>query len=178
MLSRRHQNLGARILHDSLTATLLERCTASVWTTEHVETVCGSCVESIRCAVHFDGDMTLDAQNYRILQTVRELTSAFHARVTFLHVINRREKDATTTPVIESVAAEPWEAQVGELFGNSAAFLRRSGDTVAIIRETVAEVEADLIIVGRTRPGTICLGAQAHILKIDRAAGCPVLSVG
>ena len=149
-----------------------------MWTTEHVESACVSSVNSILCAVHFDGDVTLDAQNYRILQSVRELTSAFQARVTFLHVINRQEKDTTTvSPAIESVA-EPWEAQARELFGNSPAFLRRSGDTVTIVRETAAEAEADLIVVGRTRPGTICLGAQAHILKIDRATGCPVLSVG
>jgi nucleotide-binding universal stress UspA family protein len=179
MLPRNHQNLGARIFHDSLTAMLLERCGASVWTTEHVKSACASSVNSILCAVHFDGDAILDAQNYRILQTVQKLTSAFQAKVTFLQVIDGQEKDATKSSAdLHIVArAEPWAEQARKLFGNSPAFLRRSGDVVKLISDTASSVEANLIVVGRTRPGTIGLGVQAHILKIDRVAGRPVLSI-
>jgi Universal stress protein family len=36
---------------------------------------------------------------------------------------------------------------------------------------------ADLIVLGRTRVGTVGLGVQSHILQVDHEARCPVLSV-
>lgn len=92
MLPRNHQNLLARILHESLTAKLLERCTASVWTTDHLDDARPSSVSNILCAVHFERDATLEAQNHRILQAVRELATKFQARVTFLRVIDGNEE--------------------------------------------------------------------------------------
>ena len=82
MLPRNHQHLASRILEDSLAAKLLERCTASVWVTEHIVDVSPSPVHAILCAVHFEHDVTLDAQNHRMLQTVRELATTFQAKVT------------------------------------------------------------------------------------------------
>ena len=37
MLPRNHQSGLARLFYDSLTATLLERCRASIWMTEHLD---------------------------------------------------------------------------------------------------------------------------------------------
>jgi len=179
MLPRNHQNLGSRILEDSLADKLLERCPASVWTTEHVEDLSPSPVHNILCALHFEQDVTLDAQNHRILQIVQEIAATFLAKVTFLQVINGHAKES-----IESVAdlrtiaeIEPWMAQVQELFGSSTEIVRKPGDIITEISDTAKQLAADLIVVGRTRPGTIGLGGQIHILKIDHAARCPVLSV-
>jgi nucleotide-binding universal stress UspA family protein len=179
MLPRNHQNIGARFLRDSLTATILDRCTASVWTTEHVETAQKLSINSILCAVHFEGDVTLDSQNYRILQSVQELTSAFDAKVTFLHVINRQEAATAKTFADLSIVSGvgPWLEQARERLGGSAMFLRKSGDVIPTISETANQVAADLIVVGHTRPGTLGLGVQSHILKIDHAARRPVLSI-
>ena len=179
MLPRNHQNLGSRILDDSLTAKLLERCPASVWTTEYVEDVPLTPVHSILCAMHVEQDVTLDAQDLRMLQTVRELATTFQARVAFLHVINGDEKDSTGSVMhLQAVAeTEPWVEQAHELFGSSAEILRKSGDVIAEISDTAKQLAADLIVLGRTRPGTIGLGRQTHILKIDHATRRPVLSV-
>jgi nucleotide-binding universal stress UspA family protein len=178
MLARNHQSLWSRFLHDSLTATLLERCTASVWITEHLGDARPSSVNSILCAVHFERDVRLDAQNHRILQTVRNLAATFQATVTFLRVIDREEESAKSSAHLQALSGdEPWLAQARELSGHSAAFLRKTGDVVTAINDTANQVAADLVVVGRTRPGTIGLGVQEHILKIDDVVGRPVLSV-
>jgi len=179
MLPRNHQNLGSRILEDSLTAKLLDRCPASVWTTEYVDDLPPSPVHSILCAMHFEQDMTLDAQNHRMFQTVRELASTFQATVAFLHVMNgAAEESSGSVAHLQAVAEmEPLVAKAHELFGSSAEILRKSGDIITAISHTAKQLAADLIVVGRTRPGTIGLGRQTHILKIDHAAHRPVLSV-
>jgi nucleotide-binding universal stress UspA family protein len=178
MLPRNHQNFFDRALHDSLTATLLERCTASVWTTEHLDDARPPSVNSILCAVHFGRDVTLDAQNHRILQTVKEVAASFQAQVTFLHVIDREEELATSSVHLRAISGEePWLAQAHELLGHPPALLRKMGDVVTAIKHTANQVAADLIVVGRTRPGTIGLGVQGNILKIDHVASRPVLSV-
>lgn len=179
MLPRSHQNLGSRILEDSLTAKLLERCPTSVWTTEYVEDVPPSPVHSILCAVHFEQDVTLDAQNHKILQTVRELATTYQASVAFLQVITgAAEESIGSVTHLQAVAdIDPLVAQAHELFGSSAEILRKSGDVITAISDTAKQLAADLIVVGRTRPGTIGLGRQTHILEIDHAVRRPVLSV-
>jgi nucleotide-binding universal stress UspA family protein len=179
MLPRNHQNLAFRLLEDSLAAKLLERCTASVWMTEHIDEVRPSPIRSILCALHLEQDGTLDAQNHRMLQAVREIAIRFQAGVVFLQVINgpAEESSASVTRPQAVVEVESMVAQARELFGSFAEFRRKSGDVITAIIETANQVQADLIVVGRTRPGTIGLGRQIHVLKIDHAAQCPVLSV-
>jgi nucleotide-binding universal stress UspA family protein len=179
MLPRNHQNFLSRLLEDSLAAKLLERCTASVWITEHIDAVPFSPVQSILCAMHFEQDVTLDAQNHRMLQAVRELATTFQARVAFLYVINgAAEESSGSVRHLQAIAGmESFVAQLHELFGSSAVILRRSGDVITAISDTAKLLAADLIVVGRTRPGTIGFGRQAHVLKLDHAVRCPVLSV-
>jgi nucleotide-binding universal stress UspA family protein len=179
MLPRNHQNLAFRLLEDSLAAKLLERCTASVWVTEHIDEVWLSPIRSILCAMHLEQDVTLDAQNHRMLQAVRDLAIKFQAGVVFLHVLNgpADESSASVTRPQAVVEVESIVAQSHELFGSFAELRRKSGDVITAIIETAKQVNADLIVVGRTRPGTISLGRQTHVLKIDHAAHCPVLSV-
>jgi nucleotide-binding universal stress UspA family protein len=177
MLPRDHQHLTTRFLHDSLAATLLERCAALVWITEYLEEV--PPVRSILCAMHFEQDASLDAQGARMLQTVQELASRFQARVAFLHVLHGHDQasNESVTDLGTVAEVEPWAVKAQELFGSSVGLLRRSGDVIAAIGDTAKQLAADLIVVGRTSPGTIGLGSQSHILKIDHAAHRPVLSV-
>lgn len=179
MLPRDHQNLMSRIQGDSIAAKLLEQCTASIWVTEHIDDVPPSIVHGILCAVHFEHDLTLDAQNHRILQTVRELATTFQARVAFLLVITGAvEELSEPVTYLQGVAGiEPFLAQVHALFGSSAEILRKSGKVIDAITDTAKQMPADLIVVGRSRPGTISPGLQIHVLKIDHAVRCAVLSV-
>jgi nucleotide-binding universal stress UspA family protein len=179
MLPRNHQNLMSRILEDSLAAKLLERCSAAVWVTEHIDDLSPSSVHDILCAVHFEHDVTLDAQNHRILQTVRELATTFQARVAFLIVISGAvEESSEPVTHLQAVAGmEPFVAQVHGLFGSSAEILKKSGRVINAIADTAKQMPADLIVVGRTRPETLSLGEQTHVLKIDHASRCAVLSV-
>jgi nucleotide-binding universal stress UspA family protein len=119
--------------------------------------------------VHFEEDVTLESQNHRILQAVRELAANFQAKVTFLHVIDREEELAESSTYLRAISGEElWLVQARELFGHSAAFLRTIGDVVTVINHTANQVAADLIVVGRARPGTIGLGVQANIFE-DRS---------
>src|SRR5271170_34521 len=179
MLPRTHQSIGSRLLRDSLTATILEKSTASLWITEHVEAVDNLSVNRILCAVHFERDLTLDSQNYRILQKVLVIVKAFRAEVTFLNVIDKREEETTRRPADASsfYGIEPWLTQAREQFGNAAEFLRQKGDVVSAITDITNQKAADLVVVGRTRPGTLGLGVQGRILKIDDSARRPILSV-
>jgi nucleotide-binding universal stress UspA family protein len=183
MLPRTHQSSGSRLLRDSLTATILEKSTASLWITEHVEAVNKLSINRILCAVHFERDLTLDSQNYRILQRVLALAKAFRAEVTFLNVTDKQEEEeeeeTTGRPADASSSSgiEPWLIQAREQFGNAAEFLRQKGDVVSAIADITNRKAADLVVVGRTRPGTLGLGVQGHILQIDHAACRPILSV-
>src|ERR1700744_1073029 len=104
MLPRNHQSFLARMMHDSLTATLLEHCTASVWTTEHLDDAPPSSVNSILCTVHFERDMALEAQNHRMLQTVRELASRFKAKVTLLRVLDGNEVPENSSAPVRDIS--------------------------------------------------------------------------
>jgi nucleotide-binding universal stress UspA family protein len=178
MLPRTHQSIGSRLLRDSLTATIIERSGASVWMTEHVETADKPSIHSILCPVHFERDLTLDSQNHRILQYVLTLARAFQAKVTFLNVIDRREEDTTRHPAnsIVSSGIGPWLTHAREQLGNGAEFLQQTGDAVSAITDATNRVAADLVVVARTRPGTIGL-RQNRVLKIDDAVRRPILSV-
>jgi nucleotide-binding universal stress UspA family protein len=177
MLPREHQSVGSRLLRDSLTAAILSRCTASVWTTEYLEAAPDPSVSNILCAVHFEGDVMLESQNARILEKVQYLASVFHATVTFLQVMKKGGSSSVSQAGGLSPSGDPWFAQVREQWGDSAQFVKKSGDVLTIIRDIAKQVAADLTVVGRTRPGTLGLGVQGHILEIDHVTRRPVLSV-
>ena len=177
MLPRNHQGLLGRIFYDSLTAMLLERCRASVWMTEHLNDEPSSSVSNILCALQFGEDATLDAQNQRILDTVQGLVSIFQAKVTFLHVSNSESTCEALNEACTKSGPRVWQARARDLFGSSIRFLSMSGSVNAGIRATASQIGANLVVMGRVRPGAISLGRQSRILKVDHAAPCPVLSV-
>ena len=177
MLPRNHQNFISKFFGDSITAILLERCTASVWMTEHLEEHRAVTVNNVLCAMHFKQGPTLDAQNFRILEMVRQLVINFGAEVTFLQVTENAESGKSRSEAGTEAESQPWMAQARDLLGNSKKLLRRPGKVISGIRETADEIGADLVVVGRMRPEAISFGRQSRVLKIDHAVRCPVLSV-
>ena len=177
MLPRNHQSFISQLLGDSLAAMLLERCTASVWMTEHLEENHAATVNNILCAIHFKQDPTLDAQHFRILETARQLVLNFGAEVTFLQVTGNRNSDESLSAIGTEVGSQSWMAQARYLLGRSIKLLRRPGKVISGIRDTADQIGADLVVVGRMRPEAVSLGRQSRILRIDHAVRCPVLSV-
>jgi nucleotide-binding universal stress UspA family protein len=177
MLPRNHQSLMTRFCYDSLTATLLERCRSSIWMTEHLEDATSSVPSNVLCAVQFGDDATLDAQNHRFLQTVWELVSHFRADVTFLHVTGNKYSGEPSAQLGTKTGSMLWLEQAQGLFGSAVNLLRTSGNVIARIRDTANLIKADLVVVGRMRPGAVSVGRQSRLLKIDHALRCPVLSV-
>lgn len=177
MLPRRHQTLIDKVLGDSITAILLERCTASVWMTEHLQEHRPANVSNVLCAMHFRQGPTLDAQNFRILEMVRQLVTNFGAEVTFLQVTGNAKTCDSGSAAGTEIDSQLWMAQARDLLGSSKKLFRRPGNVISGIRETADEIRADLVVVGRMRPEAISFGRQSRILKIDHAVHCPVLSV-
>ena len=167
----------SKLFGDSLAAILLERCTASVWMAEHLEENHAVTVSNILCAVHFKQDPTLDAQNFRILETARQLVLNFGAEVTFLQVTGITTSDESLSSIGTGAESQSWLARARDLLGNSIRLLRRPGKVIPGIRDTADQIGADLVVVGRVRPEAISLGRQSRILRIDHAVRCPVLSV-
>lgn len=177
MLPRNHQSGLARLFYDSLTATLLERCRASIWMTEHLDKEASPSVSNVLCALQLGQDATLEAQNQRIFHAVQRLVSSFQAGVTFLHVTGDNNISESSNELQTKAGPGQWLAQARDLFGSSIRFLSTSGNVIAGIRDTASRIGANLIVVGRVRPGAISLGRQSRILRIDQAVRCPVLSV-
>lgn len=176
MLPRNHQSFISKLFGDSIAAKLLERCRASVWMTEHIEGN-HSTVNKILCAMHFRNDPTLDAQNLRILETLRQLVSSFRAEVTFLQVTGNTKSDESLSATGTEDGSQLWLAQARDLLGSSIKLLREPGRVISGIRDAADQIGADLVVVGRVRPEAVSLGRQSRILKIDHAVRCPVLSV-
>jgi hypothetical protein len=86
--------------------------------------------------------------------------------------MTRRPKDASPSSGIE-----PWLILAREQFGIAAEFLRQKGEVVSTITDIANQKAADLVVVGRTRRGTLGLGVQGRILQIDHVARRPILSV-
>src|ERR1700739_230033 len=93
---------------------------------------------SILCALHFEQDVTLDAQNHRILQTLQEIAATFQAKVAFLQVINGHAKESigSITDLRTVPEIEPWVTQAQELFGSSVKIVRKPGDIVTELSDT------------------------------------------
>ena len=56
-------------------------------------------------------------------------------------------------------------------------FETETGSIKQAIIDVANRRRADLIVLGRTRFGTVGLGVQSHILQVDHEAPSPVLSV-
>ena len=145
--------------------------------TEHLEDAIPSVPNNVLCAVQFGPDATVEAQNHRILQAVRNLVSGFQAHVTFVHVTGDKNTSEPSTELQTKALPILWLEQARGLFGSSVKLLRTSGSVIAGIKETARQMGADLVVVGRMRPGALSFGRQSRILKIDHAVQCPVLSV-
>lgn len=177
MLPRNHQSFISRLFGDSVAALLLERCTASVWMTEHLEDKRAATVNNVLCAMHFKQDPMIDAQNFRILKVAKQLAFHFGAEVTFLQVTGNGKSSESSSSAETKAGSQLWMAQAQELLGGPVRLLRRSGKVISGIRDTADQIGADLVVVGRMRPEAVSFGRQSRILKIDRAVHCPVLSV-
>ena len=177
MLPRNHMSLIDRLFGDSMAAILLERCSASVWMTEHLKEDQTVTVDHVLCAMHFRQDTMLDAQHVRILKTVRQLALTFGAEVTFLQVTGNAKSDESWSAEGTNVGSQSWLAQAQDILGSPIRLLRKPGNVISGIRDTAGQIEADLVVVGRMRPEAISFGRQGRILKIDHAVRCPVLSV-
>ena len=169
MLPRDHQNIGSRLIGDSITGKVLDTCSVPVWTSEHAESQARIVPKHILCALHIGDELSLDAANERLLETVRSVASRFGAEVTCLYIGN---SNAITLPAIAGrLAGVQHEIQgIGSLE-------IASGNIASGIQKAASEHQADLIMLGRSRPGKLSYGVQVSVLKIDHRAECPVLSV-
>jgi nucleotide-binding universal stress UspA family protein len=179
MFPRSHQSLGSRWLRDSLSARVLDKCPAPVWTTEHPESLLTSLPKNVLCAVHVLADIRQDAEINRMLTFAKLISMEFGAKLTILHV--GMPDEGTDRGPADGYGHRDISARLSTIrreMQGVASFERVSGDIKAAIVEAANRLSADLILVGRTRPGSVGLGLQGHLLAVNHSAQCPIISVG
>jgi nucleotide-binding universal stress UspA family protein len=169
MLPRDHQPFLERFMTDSVAAKLLNDCPIPIWTSEHLDADPSPNISHIVCAVHVEKSVSLDSANERLIHAVRQVASAFAAKVTCVYVGEHGPKSRESiTERLEKIHHE---------MEDISDFKLESRDVAKAIHRVAAEKSANLIMTGRSRPGTISLGVQTHILTIDHNGPCPILSV-
>jgi len=176
MIPRDHQPWVERFTTDSFTAKMLNECPVPVWTSEHLEDDPSLSITHILCAVHVEDSVSLDAANERLMQAVRTVASKFGARVTCLYVGEHGSNFLQSGSKFAASISERLE-KIHHAMEDISDFEVESGGIARAIHRVAVEKSADLIMTGRSRPGTISLGVQTNILIIDHNGPCPVLSV-
>jgi GNAT superfamily N-acetyltransferase len=95
--------------------------------TEHLEEHHAVTVNDVLCAMHFKQGPTLDAQNFRILEMVRQLVINFGAEVTFLQVTGNAESGESGSAAGTEAGSQLWMAQARDLLGSSKKLLILAG---------------------------------------------------
>ncbi len=166
-----------RLLLGSVTAKVLRDAPCPVWTGVHLAQ--GPPVEwltprQIVCA------LDLDAGSEAVLRWANGRAAAFHSQLTILHVEPRLDSPG------EEYFAHEWRrhllAQAEEAIahleqreGTQARFILEPGDVADAAARVVRKLSADLLVIGRGKPGEARLGTQAY--GIIRKSPCPVVSI-
>jgi nucleotide-binding universal stress UspA family protein len=176
MIPRDHQPWVERFMTDSFTAKMLNDCPVPVWLSERLDDDPSPNIEHILCAVHVEDNVSLDAANERLIQAVRNVASTFGARVTCLYVGEHGSNFLRSDSKLAASISERL-TKIHHEMEDISDFEVESGGIARAIHRLAVEKSANLIMTGRSRPGTISLGVQTHILIIDHNGPCPVLSV-
>jgi nucleotide-binding universal stress UspA family protein len=116
----------------------------------------------------------LDAASEIVFQTALRLSQAFGARLQVLHVL---ERSAETLDDDLGLAAEivlAWAARAGAVLAREDVLLKKSGEVVAEVVDTLDELDADLLVLGC--PST--RGGSDELLHRVAVVGRPALLVG
>ena len=123
----------------------------------------------ILCAIHVLANFEMDTENGRLLKSARLIAKTFAASLTILHVTTSEER--AVSPISERLLSI--QTQMEDI----AQFERATGDIRTAILSAAKRLGADLILSGRTRPATVGLGVQGHLLTVDHLARCPIVSI-
>ena len=176
MIPRDHQPLVERFMTDSVTAKLLNECPVPVWTSEHLDDDPSPDLSHILCALHVEDNVSLDAANERLIHAVRHVALTFGARVTCLYVGEHSSSFLQSDSKLAASISERL-TKIQHEMEDISDFAVESGGVARAIHRVAVEKSANLIMTGRSRPGTISLGVQTHVLLIDHKGPCPVLSI-
>lgn len=179
MMPRHHQSIGSRVMGDSIASKILDGSVAPVWFSEHIDSISVSPIRQILCVIHLDDGFQLEAQNERMLALLRFLAPIFSAQVTFLSVRKGERKKTETTKVDQAVMkslSERAQSMLREI-KEIGLLEEEHGDVAHVVRDAAERLSADLVVVGRTRPDTLALSSQGHILVLEHILGRQVLSV-
>jgi nucleotide-binding universal stress UspA family protein len=176
MIPRDHQPFLERFVADSFTAKMLNECPAPIWTSEHLDDDPSPDIAHILCAVHVEDSVSLDAANERLIQAVRHVASKFGARVTCIYVGEHGSNFLRSDSTVAASISERLE-KIHHKMEDISDFEVESGGIAKAIHRVAVDKSANLIMTGRSRPGTISLGVQIHVLTIDHNGPCPILSV-
>lgn len=177
MMPTHGHRLIPQLLLGSVTAKVLEEADCPVWTDSHMDRPSSEEGGRVVCAV----DLSDQPAAGRVLRTAREWAEARRAQLVAVHAVS-------------SVAAyvgggmpfwgDPERASresmtdLLKIAGVSAEIVVGVGEPAGIVEQTAAARQADLVIVGRGRPGRVGVSRFGSVAySIVRHAPCPVLSV-
>jgi nucleotide-binding universal stress UspA family protein len=164
-----------RFILGSNTAKVLHDCDRPVWTGVHLEdapVALPLALESVLCAVD------LGPHSGRTFAWATWLAASFGARLTVLHAATGLAGGAPG----ESGGFDPvWAAEV-ELrrlqgSGDFANIRVATGDPAAAICSTAAEIQADVVVIGRGSAAGVFGRLRTNAYAIIRQSPCPVVSV-
>jgi len=180
MLPLKHHNLLSEKFSYSLPAQILELFNLPVWTIDPKATPLARSKAAILCSLDFHQDGALDEQNKRILDAGTKISRALNAPLNLLHVLSERnmEQRRHGSSIVLTHLREEQLSRVRKELGAEAKYLVRAGTSLAdVIATSAREVDAGLVITGRSHTRPLLSASQAPILRITQLCPCPVLSI-
>ena len=168
-----------RFLLGSVTAKVLHDCACPVWTGPHMESAPpydSVQIRQILCAVD------LEPESRQVLGWASCLAREYKAQLHIVHVLAGSERRAggwSFDPDWRAGVSQRARACIEQMKSELQAEAEITiglGETATVIRETAQELAADLVVIGRGRPGL--LGRlRTNSYPILRESPCPVLAI-
>lgn len=164
-----------RFLLGSVTAKVLHDATCPVWTGVHLAEPAEAGwkpIHKVLCAVD------LDAGSECVADWAWQFSHAFGARLTTLHVMpDATFQDPSWTIRLTEIAEQGLRGLMTSLGADQGAVRIGRGEPCRVIAEEAQRLDADVVVIGRSRPRREPGRLHAGAYSIIREAPCPVISV-
>jgi nucleotide-binding universal stress UspA family protein len=170
-----------RFILGSVTAKVLHDADCPVWTGVHLEdtgAVPDVPIQRVLCAID------LGPQSRRALEWARSFSRDFKATLMIVHAVPRIESrptgaaaDTTDWLVDLSEMARQELSNMQAEVGSDAEVRIEAGDPAHAVHKAAAELNADLVVIGRGSAAGVFGRLRANAYSIIREAPCPVVSV-
>jgi len=167
-----------RFILGSVTAKVLHDADCPVWTGVHLE---ASSVDQVHFN-HVAAALDLGPSSERTLMWASRFASKVGAKLSLIHSMPNLEGkageyfDPNWRKHIEATVREEVASLQGRL-GVEAPVLLDSGDPATVVCDVAADIQADVLVIGRGSAAGVFGRLRANAYSIIRQSSCPVVSV-